>query len=568
MHRTSPLAGSLALAGCLALAACGRPAAAPPQVSAAPADTAALERTIPNILRVSGVPGLAMAVVDHGRVVWTGAFGNVKDPQTIFEAASLSKPVFAYLVLRLVDRGEFDLDRPLAQMLEYPRAVGDPRYRRITGRMVLSHGTGFPNWGGERLTLAFDPGTAYGYSGEGFVYLQKVIEHVTGRSLEQLARTEVFAPLGMSQSSYVWQDRFEGHAAESMDWLWRMAPVTRYTEASAAYTLLTTAPDYGRFVGAVLTGNGLKPATWKAYLTPVRESSPGLGVGLGIRVEDGPRGRLFYHSGNNGRRFTCYMTGDLAMNRGLVYFTGAPNGTSLVEALAAPVFGGTHLSRHWEEYDRYDDPRLMALRAVRRAAIEGGPDSARARLRAIRENPATRPSLDDVLELGAFLAGRHLAPLSIELLRQAVAEAPDSARVHLALGGALEDAGQLPAAIATYRRALLLGGDSADTRARIRWAEERLVARTKPVRLPAAALERYAGSYQERTITRRGDELYYTDGAGRTSRLTPLSATLFELDEDPASRLRFEAEGSEPAGKVVGLYRDGSADESARTAPA
>jgi CubicO group peptidase (beta-lactamase class C family) len=555
------------LAGCLALVACGRPAAGTPHASAAPPDTAALRRTIPDILRVSGVPGLAMAVVDHGQLVWTGAFGNVKDPETVFEAASLSKPVFAYLVLRLVDRGRFDLDRPLAEMLEYPRAAGDPRYRRITGRMVLSHGTGFPNWGSERLTLAFDPGTAYGYSGEGFVYLQKVVEHVTGRSLEQLARAEVFEPLGMNRSSYVWQDRFEGHAAEAMDWLWRVAPVSRYTDASAAYTLLTTAPDYARFVAAVLTGRGLTPETWKAYLTPVRESSPGLGVGLGIRVEDGPRGRLFYHSGNNGRRFTCYMTGDLALGRGLVYFTGAPNGTSLVEALAAPVFGGAHLSRHREEYDRYDDPRLVALRAVRRAAIEGGPDSARARLRSIREDPATRLSLDDVLELGAFLGGRHLAPLSTEILRQAVAEAPDSARVHVALGGALEDAGQLPAAIGSYRRALALGGDTADARARIRWAEERLAVRARPVAVPVATLERYAGTYQERTIARHGGALDYTDGAGRVSRLTPLSATLVELDEDPASRLRFDAGGPGPAEKVVGLYRDGSSDESARTTP-
>jgi CubicO group peptidase (beta-lactamase class C family) len=561
MHR------SRVLAGCLALAACGRPAAEAPRLSADPPDTAALERIIPTILRVSGVPGLAMAVVDSGRVVWSGAFGNVKDPETIFEAASLSKPVFAYLVLRLVDRGELDLDRPLAELLEYSRAAGDPRYRRITGRMVLSHGTGFPNWGGERLTLAFDPGTAYGYSGEGFVYLQKVVEHVTGRSLEQLARAEVFEPLGMRRSSYVWQQRFEGHAAEATDWLWRVAPVTRYTDASAAYTLLTTAPDYARFVAAVLTGRGLKPATWKAFLTPVRESSPGLGVALGIRMEDGPHGRLFYHSGNNGRRFTCYMTGDLAMGRGLVYFTDASNGTSLVEALAAPVFGGAHLSRHREEYDRYDDPRLVALRAVRQAAVDSGPEAARARLRSIREDSATRPSLDDVLDLGTFLAGRHLAPLSIEILRQAVDEAPDSARVHVALGGALEDAGQLPAAIASYRRAVALGGDAEEARQRIRWAEGRQAARARPVAVPAATLERYAGSYQERTIARQGGELYYTDGAGRASRLTPLSATLFEVDEDPASRLRFVAEGPAPAVKLVGLYRDGSADESARTAP-
>jgi CubicO group peptidase (beta-lactamase class C family) len=302
------------------LAACGS-RAIPEHPSAAPApaaamhssrrpDTAALARDIPRLLEVSGVPGLSMAVVQDGRVTWARGFGTANDSartpvntETIFEAASLSKPVFAYLVLRLADRGEFNLDRPLFEMLEYPRLAQDERSKRITARMVLSHGTGLPNWGGAKLTLQFDPGTAYGYSGEGFVYLQKVVEQVTGRPLDQLARREVFEPLGMTRSSYVWQDRFAGNAAYARDWLWRVAPANHYMQANAAASLLTTATDYARFVGAVLTGRGLSPTMWRAFLTPVRETSPGISVGLGIRVEDGPAGRTFYHSGNNGRRF-------------------------------------------------------------------------------------------------------------------------------------------------------------------------------------------------------------------------------------------------------------------------
>lgn len=118
-------------------------------------DTAALARDIPRIMRISDVPGLSIAVVQNGRVIWTGAFGTLNDSAktpvdagTIFEAASLSKPVFAYIVLRLAERGEFDLDRPLFEMLAYPRVAHAERYKRITARMVLSHGTGLPNWGG------------------------------------------------------------------------------------------------------------------------------------------------------------------------------------------------------------------------------------------------------------------------------------------------------------------------------------------------------------------------------------------------------------------------------------
>ena len=417
-------------AALVTLAACGLPRTAP--------DTADLAREIPRLLHVSGIPGLSMAVVQNGRVVWAGAFGTINDsaqtpvnPGTIFEAASLSKPVFAYLVLRLADRGEFDLDRPLYEMLEYPRlAHDDERYKRITARIVLSHGTGLPNWGGEKLTLRFDPGTEYGYSGEGFVFLQKAVERVTGRSLDELARREVFEPLGMTRSSYVWQERFAGNAAYAKNWLWQVAPANRYTEAeaNAAASLLTTATDYAQFVAAVLTGRGLSPAMWNEYLTPVRETSPGLHMGLGIRVEERPGGRTFYHSGNNGRRFTSYMTGDIAQGLGLVYFTNGPNGTSLVEALTSRVLGTENPAHNRADYDRYDDPHLLAVQSVERAAVERGADAAREQLRAISASPATKPSFDDRLQFGAFFTGRGLAPLAIEVLQQAHSRLPDVRR--------------------------------------------------------------------------------------------------------------------------------------------
>jgi CubicO group peptidase (beta-lactamase class C family) len=565
----------------LALGACG-PRAAAQQPSAVHGldagrplprrpDSVALARAIPDLMRVSDVPGLSMAVVQNGRVVWARAFGTVNDSartqldtETIFEAASLSKPVFAYIVLRLVDRGEFDLDRPLFEMLAYPRLAQDERSRRITGRMVLSHGTGLPNWGGEKLTLQFDPGTAYGYSGEGFVFLQKVIEHVTGHSLEQLARREVFQPLGMTRSSFVWQERFAGNAAYAKDWLWNVAPVHRYVEANAAASLLTTATDYARFVAAVLTGRGLSPGRWREFLTPVRQTSPGISIGLGIRVEDGPSGRTFYHSGNNGRRFTSYMTGDIAKQLGFVYFTSAYNGTSLVAALAAPVLGDDHPARHRADYDRYDDPRLVALRSVQRAAVDSGAGAARARLLAIGASPETRLSYDDRLQLGAFFAGRGLAPLSVEVLEKAVADSPDSASAHLALGRALESAGEIQSALRSYQRAQVLEGDSGDAGRQIQWAEGRLAARAHPVVVARRTLERYAGQYQERTITLTDGRLHYRRGGDPESLLIPMAEDLFELETDPTLRVLFVGAGAGPARKLIEVSTDGSIDESVR----
>ncbi len=562
----------------LSVAACARPAEAPPSpgpaagtVSSRQPDTTSLARDSPRLLRVSDIPGLAVAVVQDGRVVWARGFGTRNDGArapvdtgTIFEAASLSKPVFAYVALRLAGRGEIDLDRPLAEILEYPRLAHDDRYERITARMVLSHSTGLPNWGGDTLTLRFDPGTDYSYSGEGFVLLQKALERLTGRTLDELARREVFEPLGMTRSSYVWQERFAGNVAYGRNWLWNIAPVNRYPEANAAASLLTTAPDYARFVAAVLTGRGLSPALWQAYLAPGRETSPGIFIGLGIRVEDDPEGRIFYHSGNNGRRFTCYMTGDVGRGLGLVYFTNASDGTALVEPLASRVFGHESPARNWATFDHYDDPRRLALKSVRRAAVEGGAAAARARLEAIRSDSATRPTLDDILDLGPFFRGRGLHQLSIEVLRSAVAQAPDSAAAHLELGRALEVAGDAQGAMESYRRADMLE-PGAEPQRQVEWTRSRIAARRRAHEVPAQALESYAGRYQEWTITLRDGRLFYNGGANPESPLIPMGSDLFEVQMDPMFRIRFIGGGLRPARKLLAIYSDGSVEESLRS---
>ncbi len=540
-------------AAILTAAACAPPS---PVTTPAPAEL----RDIPDLLRVSGVPGLSIAVVRDGRVAWTGAYGTVNDSarspvdaETVFEAASMSKPVFAWLVLRLVDRGVIDLDRPLAEMLgDYPRLSHDPRWRRITARMVLSHSTGLPNWGGDTLRLAFDPGTDYGYSGEAFTLLQKAIERVTGRSLEDLARREVFGPLGMQRSSFVWQDRFEGNAAWATNWHWYVAPVSRWAEPNAAYTLITTAGDYARFVAAVLTGRELSPETWRRYLTPVRETEPGIAIGLGVRLEDGQAGRWFFHSGSNGRRFTCYMTGDLETGTGLVFFTSAYDGTTLVPPLASRVFGAEPPARHWDWYERHDDPRRLAMKSVQRSAVEGGPDSARARLEAVQSSEGTRLAFEDLLELGGFLAARGETALSLEVLRGVAASSPDSPAAHLALGRVQERAGQAAAALDSYRHAEALGDEDASRH--IAWAEERLAARDAKV---VAPLETYVGDYGERRVFLREGRLHFGGGSEPESRLVPMAPELFELERDPGVRIRFVGR---PASEVVAISRDGSVD--------
>jgi CubicO group peptidase (beta-lactamase class C family) len=509
-----------------------------------------------------------MAVVQSGRIIWTGAFGTLSDSAgtpvdtaTVFEAASLSKPVFAYLVLRMVDRGEFDLDRPLHEMLGYPRLAHDERYKRITARMVLNHGTGLPNWGGEQLTLEFDPGTSLGYSGEGFVYLQKVVEHVTDRPVEELARNEVFEPLGMTRSSFRWQERFAGNAAHARDWLWRVEPIKHYAEANVAGSLVTTAADYARFVAAVLNGTGLSRELWEAFLAPEREGNPGTYFGLGIGVAEGPTAPVFFHGGNNDARFTSFMFGDIETGHGFVYLTNSNEGTTLVEAMIERVMGeapGLGDVRH-------DDPRQIASLSVQRAAVESGAEAATEEFRKTRADENSRLSPDGAIGLAEILAHLGFAPLAIEVLATATGDFPDSARLHRARGDALQTAGDHREAVESYRHALALEPEDEDVRRRIRWTEDRLAAQTDPVQVSPSTLESYAGQYDARRVSLREGRLYYQRDDNPEHQLIPLSQDLFALSGSQTFRLRFVGNGEGPAAKIIGIYSDGRTDESVRS---
>ena len=287
-------------------------------------ELASLERLVPRLMKDGDVPGLSLAVVQNGQVVYRRAFGvrdestgAPVDDDTIFEAASLSKPVFAHAVLKLADAGQLDLDAPLAMYLpgDY---VEDPRLRAITARRVLSHTTGFPNWrpDGQPLKIHFDPGERFSYSGEGFVYLQKAVENRTGQTLEALMRRLVFEPLRMTSSSYTWQDRFEGRKAIGHDNVGSPLGLRRPTVSNAAASLHTTGLDYARFLAAVLDGTGLRKETAAQMIHPQIHVDEGcqncintkptgrlsreIGWGLGWGVQETEDGPSLWHWGDNG----------------------------------------------------------------------------------------------------------------------------------------------------------------------------------------------------------------------------------------------------------------------------
>ena len=538
-------------------------------------DTTALAREIPRLLALAEVPAMSVAVIQHGHVFWKGAFGTVGDSTgrpadtlTVFEAASLSKPVFAYIVMRLADRGELDLDRPLAELLEYPRLAHDPRYKRITARMVLSHGTGLPNWGRDTLSLRFDPGTGYQYSGEGFVYLQRTIERTTGMTLEELAKREVFDPLGMTRSSYVWQDRFSGNAAYAKDWAWRMGPINRYSAANAAYSLLTTAGDYATFVVAVLNGTGLSPEMSRTYLSPLRSvrqpwrpelDDAHVRYGHGWGIQDGRAGQSIFHGGYNGRRFRAWVQAYPSSRAGIVYFASGDEGDTFAEALLSRVVTDDPWALRWQQTDRYDDPRRVALRGVQRAGVTSGADAALERYRAMRANPATRPTPSTAANVIAFLKARDLGAAERPIAEMTVADHPDSGQSHDLLALALLMAREYQAAIAAQGRSLAIQPENEQGRRLIQWINERMTSLKQPVTVPSATLERYVGQYAERHVRLHDGRLFYKRGQDPEYPLTPITQDLFAVEGVESFRLRFVTDGPGPATRTLGIEVNGNA---------
>jgi len=315
-----------------------------------------LDDATPGLLEEHRTPGASVALVQGAEVVWSGHYGvrEAATPEpvtegTVFEAASMSKPVFAYAAMKLVEEGRLDLDTPLVEYLDEPYLPDEPLHLKITGRMVLNHTTGLPNWregswrNGDPLHVEFEPGSRYGYSGEGIWYLQQVVEHIEGENLEPWIRRRLLEPLGMTDSSYIWQSRYEeasatGHTEEG-------EPKSRphYDRANAAFSLYTTAVDYGRFLGEALTADGsrrhsLRRETVEAMLTPAVAMPEGGWQGLGWRIgESASRVRYGFHSGTNGSGFRCYSRFYPATGCGFVVMTNGLGGGGVCEGIAQLV---------------------------------------------------------------------------------------------------------------------------------------------------------------------------------------------------------------------------------------
>lgn len=320
------------------------------------------------------VPGASIALIKDGALYWNQGFGmkdatstEPVDENTVFEAGSMSKPVFAYYVLQLTDRGLLNLDVPLTRYVPGRFVEGDPRLDLVTARHVLSHTSGFQNWRShtEPLRIQFTPGERFLYSGEGYFYLQSVTTHRVGRTfpedcssyeagvkvcatdIDDQLRASVLSPLGMTSSGYVWNDAFERHTAHPHDRDGKPLPKQKPNRADAArYAsaggLHTTSTDFARFVMAVIdprrpTRSHLEKGTLREMIRPQVEvdTTPEYSVswGLGWRLARAQTINVINHGGDN-RGFHAFAEACPELKSGYVILTNGDGGVDLIQKLA------------------------------------------------------------------------------------------------------------------------------------------------------------------------------------------------------------------------------------------
>jgi CubicO group peptidase (beta-lactamase class C family) len=450
--------GPVALAGWAACAPLKRSPAAPARPG--------LDSLVPALLDSAGVPGLALAIVSGGEIVWAQGFGirlrgapGLVDTSTVFEAASLGKPVFAYALMKLVDEGRLDLDRPLASYQAQPELVHDSRYRRITARMILCHTSGLPNEvrAGDKLQLEFEPGTRFGYSGEGFTYLQRVVETLVQMPLDSFMRRVVFDPLHMTRSSYRWQSRFSANFAVGHDDYGTPRPPTRPAAAKAAASLHTTVADYARFLLAMLDNRGQSPAVRRMLARQVDVTSE-ISWGLGWSLQQTDSGKVFWHWGDNSNSgYTAYVQGDPARRTGFVFLTNSTAGLSLSRALILRLTGMQEPAVAFIHQEQFDAParrvRMSLVNRIRSAGIVAG----LAYLDSVRPLFAPEGLPEDLLNrVGYRLLELGKGHAAVMIFRKNVEAFPQSANVYDSLGEAYAVIGDTASAIANYRRSLAL----------------------------------------------------------------------------------------------------------------
>lgn len=306
-------------------------------------ESTSFQEDIEKLMHENSVPALGIGIIEDGGLKQIMVLGelqkNAPAPyNTIFQVASLTKPVTTMLTLRLVSMGEWTLDGSVSKYWIDPDVAHDPRHLRLTTRHILTHQTGFDNWRNQskskKLEFNFDPGTGSKYSGEGFEYLRRSLEHKFKMPLQQLADSILFKPIDMKDTRYTWDGSIDesryalahDRSGNFIEWTFERE---KNEEACAADLLKTTVKDYSKFGISVIEGNGLTEGVFEDMIKPhVKGSNMSLGLGWGI-FEDLSNGEYaLIHSGHDDGVHSVVLLLPES-KRGVVIFTNGENGSMM-----------------------------------------------------------------------------------------------------------------------------------------------------------------------------------------------------------------------------------------------
>ncbi len=494
-----------------------------------------------DLMKKAYIPGLSIATVSDGTLSWSSALGisdmdsgDCVDESTVFQACSLSKPLFAYLVLKLIEKDQLPPDF-LTQALpeiEYERFKSEDREKvaSLTPQMILSHQTGLPNWepGTNQLEFQFKPGDQYHYSGEGYHYLQKVIEEKTGKSLETLAQEYVFTPLGMKHTHFE-RARFELGTQFASRHNELMQPQSCRDEVTAAGSLQTTAYDYAQFVMALLKEQMLRKTAMKELVSTEKDETArkkevpqevvqSIFWGLGWGLEKTEEGTLAFHWGDTSGA-KAFVAINPENGSAICYFANSQNGLSLAKELVTPVVGvskGLDYLCGKYDYTLYDKPGYKERHEGLIAESKGDYVTAKIQLlKAIELNPKYTTELT-----------KHIECYD----RPGWKEQQEGIRAELK--------GDYKTAIIKFNQALLQDLESVQQiKKHLAWLNDL----DNPIEVSKEKLQEYTGKYGPHELSLEGESLKLKS-FGQSYKLIPVGDNIFSPENNLNFRLEFDKE--------------------------
>jgi CubicO group peptidase (beta-lactamase class C family) len=316
------------------------------QNAAAQTTPSEYQQIVTALLSSEHVASVSFAKIADGKTILAKAYGEQSPgisvtTSTLYNIASMSKPISAEVILRLASAGKLSLDEPMYKYWMDPDIATDPRAKLLTPRIALEHQTGFSNWRretGGKLAFTKDPGMGFGYSGEGYQYVARFAEKKTGQTFERLAQRLIFAPAGMTHTSYTSRAWMEAHIAQPTDRDGKWLKPEIATDFVAADLVYTTPTQYASFVESLMRGIGESPAIRKLRERVLTDRKAEMCVGKMAKicpdeVGFGPgwevtktHGKTFLmHTGLDEGVFTLGYF-DPGARSGVVIFTNSANG--------------------------------------------------------------------------------------------------------------------------------------------------------------------------------------------------------------------------------------------------